>query len=491
MTPESHTPPRPGFYAAVGANSGNGFKFVAFRNLTTNEVIVPLVSNDFDDANALPDALQTSRANNMAKLDKQRGGPVPSCHTAVRPSLMRTLLKLARCVCILGIVLQATLTFADERTDARRALAAQGIAFTEEEFFRSIQAGQNRRIELFLKAGFSARAKDPDPRTDGWQAIHLAAEIGELEIVKLLLQYGAQVDEPAPGRRRGLTPLLLASSGAVKRYLIEQGADVNRAGPASGFTALHGAASSGDVELIELLLKKGARINVASEIRQVPLESALIGRKTDAAALLIEKGADISGERGASALALAARYGHTEIVSKLIERGVSVQQREPHTTSGWTPLHWAARNRHTDIVKLLIAKGSHVNALSNNNETPILAAAWWGNTDIVGLLLRSGAYVNARGQRGQTALYNALDAGARDTAFLLLRHGAEVNVVTDEGQTPLMAAARHGLDDVVKLMLDKGANAAVRDNNGKTAYDFAIGHLKHSTAALLFAATRR
>lgn len=402
-----------------------------------------------------------------------------------------TVFRLATYVCMIATLSQPTTTHADQRTEARSALAAQGVPFTEAEFFRSIQAGQNRKVELFLKAGINVRAKDPEPSTDGWQPIHLAAHIGNLEIVQSLLQHGAQIDEPAPGRRVGLTPLLLTNNSALAKYLIERGADVKRAGPHSGFTALHRAAASGDVELIELLLKKGAPVNVASTIRRVPLETALMARHTAAAALLLERGADISGERGASALALAARYGHTKIVSKLIERGVSVQQKEPHTDSGLMPLHWAARNRHLDIVELLIAKGSDVNARSNAEETPILGAAWWGNTDIVSVLLRSGADVNARNNRGQSALYNALDTAAGDTALLLLRQGAEINVVTNEGHTPLMAAARHGLDDMVELLLDKGANAAVRDHNGRTAYDLAVGHQRHSTAAVLSAATRK
>jgi ankyrin repeat protein len=378
-----------------------------------------------------------------------------------------------------------------QQAEAKRALVAQGVSFTEEAFFHSIQAGQDHTVELFLKAGVNVRAKDPEPSSDGWQPIHLAAHLGNLEVVKLLLRHGAQIDEPAPGRRVGLTPLLLAGSSAVAKYLIERGADVNRAGPHTGFTALHRAAASGDVELIELLLRKGAPINVASKIGQMPLEFALMGLKTDAAALLIKKGADISLERGGSALAMAARYGDKKIVSMLIERGVSVNQKEPNSNLGWTPLHWAARNRHTDIVKLLIAKGSDVNALSNTKETPILVAAWSGSTEIVALLLQSGANINARGMTGQTALYNALDTGARDTALLLLQHGAAIDVVTNEGQTPLMAAARHGVDDVVKLLLEKGANTDVRNNNGKTAYDLAVAHQRPGTAAVLSAATRQ
>ncbi len=401
------------------------------------------------------------------------------------------LIRAAAAASLLAILSQAMIARADERMDARQALAAQGVPFTEDQLFYSIQTGNSRKVELLLKAGINVRAKDPHPSSDGWHPIHLAAELGDLEIVKLLIKYGAYVDEPAPGRRQGLTPLLLASNGAVAKYLVEHGADVNRTGPRGGFTALHGAAASGDVELIELLLSKQAQINVASEIRQVPLETALKARQTRAAAFLIDKGADISGERGASAMALAARYGHTEIVGMLIERGVSVQEKEPYTDSSWTPLHWAARNGHDDIVRMLIANGSDVNARSSTQATPILAAAWWGNTDIVALLLQNGAEVNSRDNGGRNALYNALDTGARDTALLLLRHGAAINIVANEGQTPLMAAARHGLDDVVKLLLNKGANAGLRDHDGRTAHGLAVVHRKYGSAAVLSDARRK
>lgn len=379
---------------------------------------------------------------------------------------------------------------ADDRTDARRALQAKRIAFQEDAFFYAIRAGDTATVELFLKAGFDPRAKDPEPSSDGWQAIHLASYLGNLDVVRLLLERGVSIDEPAPGRRAGVTPLLFAISRghyALARFLIDAGADIRHAPPNSGYTALHGAAAAGSLELVKLLVAKGAPVNATSRIGETPFELALSAQHPEIASFLLENGLQLGGERADSALRLAARYGHSRIAQALLTRGARVNSSD---REGWTALHWAARNDHEEIVKLLIARGADPNARSNRQTTPIFSAASSGNTAIVAALVTSGADVNARDNDNRTALYNALNVGEESTALLLLKHGADVNVVTSEGETALMAAARSGLDKVVPMLLAKRADIGAKNNKGQSAYDIAIAHARKTTAALLMAAIK-
>ena len=403
-------------------------------------------------------------------------------HSVVRPVNTWWL----RWLFLILLILQAGAVHADAKSEARRALELKGIVFNEGRFFNAISARETEAVELFLKAGMDANARDPDERNDGWRAIHLATYNGNYSIVKLLLQYGAHLDERAPGRWDGSAPLSFALQRGhleLAKFLLNKGADVNWRGTRSGISVLHMAASTGPLELVKLLVDKGALINVTGEIGLTPLEAALRGSQPDVAEFLIERGSDLNEQRRDSAFQMAARYGHRRIVEILIQRGANINSRD--VVSWWTPLHWAARNRHKDVVNILINHGGNVNALSKDRETPIHAAAWWGNTDIVALLISKGADVNAKDRRNRTALYNALSTAAGNTALLVLQQGAEVNVVSDEGETPLMAAAQHGLNEIIEQLMRKGAIIDLRNKRGLSALDIARIAQRPTTAELL------
>ena len=110
-----------------------------------------------------------------------------------------------------------------------------------------------------------ARKADPDAANEeGWTPLHHAAEEGNLAIVKMLLEKGADVD--ARTSRFGETPLMLAcglfgggrnDAGKCARLLLEKGANANAA-TNDGVTPLMYAAHRGRVETVKLLLAKGA-----------------------------------------------------------------------------------------------------------------------------------------------------------------------------------------------------------------------------------------
>lgn len=111
---------------------------------------------------------------------------------------------------------------------------------------------------------------------DGWTLLHLAGFFGHLEAVPLLLERGADAAVFSINAMRN-TPLHAALSGPLPaegvRLLVEAGADVN-ARQHGGFTALHSAAQGGKMEVIDLLLDRGARVDAATEDGRRPLDFA-------------------------------------------------------------------------------------------------------------------------------------------------------------------------------------------------------------------------
>ncbi|KAG7292581.1 hypothetical protein NEMBOFW57_002616 [Staphylotrichum longicolle] len=158
----------------------------------------------------------------------------------------------------------------------------------------------------------------------------LAASLGDLEAVKILLDHGANVNE-APGDRFGRTALQAASllpPGPAKMTLIhhlldDRGADINAdAAIQCGITALQGAAIAGDFKLAELLIKRGADVNAwpSFEDGRTAIEAAAEHGRLDMVQLLLNAEAvgDVTrGEGFKFAIELAEKNGHFAVASLL------------------------------------------------------------------------------------------------------------------------------------------------------------------------------
>ena len=103
----------------------------------------------------------------------------------------------------------------------------------------------------------------------------------------------------------------------------------------------------------------------------------------------------------------AAYWGKTEAAALLIQKGAKVNARDENLE---TPLHYAAEDQ-ADVAALLIQKGANVNARDNYQETPLHHAASRGMTGIAALLIQKGAKVNARNEDQWTPLHHAAFAG--------------------------------------------------------------------------------
>jgi ankyrin repeat protein len=137
--------------------------------------------------------------------------------------------------------------------------------------------------------------------------IGLAVRQGSIELMKLLLDSGAN---PAQPDQNGSTPLMLAAANGVTpatKLLLDRGVNPNQATENSGWTALHAAANSAPVELIRLLVARGADLNARTKEGATPLFQAVSGNRSAAVKALLELGADpnIATTHGLTALSVA------------------------------------------------------------------------------------------------------------------------------------------------------------------------------------------
>ena len=97
--------------------------------------------------------------------------------------------------------------------------------------------------------------------------------------------------------KQQLTPLLMASGrghAPAVTLLIESGADVNKPEPCQGITALHVTAKEGHVQVMELLITKGARVDVRSNDGRTPLYLTIFDGHKEAAIYLLDHGAEVN-----------------------------------------------------------------------------------------------------------------------------------------------------------------------------------------------------
>ena len=98
-----------------------------------------------------------------------------------------------------------------------------------------------------------------------------------------------------------------------------------------------------------------------------------------------------------------ANEGHIQVAKYLIEAGSDVNEKDKYDLK--TPLHLVASGKKfKDLVQVLVEKGADVNALDEENETPIFKAVRNGNYDAVEKLIDAGANLNFKNEENQTVL---------------------------------------------------------------------------------------
>ena len=202
----------------------------------------------------------------------------------------------------------------------------------EEELLRSCKENNIIALERLLQ-------KPLDPNGGG---LFVAAKRGHLEVVRLLLEAGAQTDAHAANR--------------------------------NGATALMIAAENGHLDVMQLLLKAGA-----------DKDSATAG--------------------GATALMLAAQNGHSEVVRVLLEAGADKEAATTAEPAGQTALFAASLNGHLEVVRLLLEAGADKDAATTDGQTALFAASLNHDPDVLRLLLEAGAGKDAATREEQTALF--------------------------------------------------------------------------------------
>ncbi|HEX4595627.1 MAG TPA: ankyrin repeat domain-containing protein [Bryobacteraceae bacterium] len=325
--------------------------------------------------------------------------------------------------------------------------------------------GDKDTVRSLLKQKIDVNA----PQGDGTTALHWAAYRDDLDMVKLLLAAGANVQ--AATREGAITPLLMAcqnGNAAMIETLLKAGADAN-AVKTNGTTPLMMAAASGSAEAVSALLRHRANVNAKESAHgQTALMFAAALNRAAAIKVLMANGADAgiatsvrklervrfdqdgnvveekAGEKApekpeatpehdeaaaakAREAAEAAQRSDLDVLAHALafksveyrlakprEKAGDVANRPPRKVGpdfmgGMTALLYAAREGHMDSVRALVEAGADVNQANGDKLSPMVTAIMNGHLDLAKYLLDHGADPNLAGVSGLTALYATVD----------------------------------------------------------------------------------
>jgi len=318
-------------------------------------------------------------------------------------------------------------------------------------------------------------------------ALMMAVRGGHVEMVRLLLARGADLspenslgytaityavlrsrtwdgcwDNPQPDP--GPLEILLAAGGQYRlreavllndvelaRTRLDQGADADTGEGTYDGPLLKIAAELGYLEIVDLLLDRGANIEATDDLGQRPLLSAARYGRTDVVRRLLDRGADIDavGWSDESALSNAAVEGHGDLVDLLLSKGARRRVTDALATNDMALF--------ASLLDEELRSCADVDRLSDGRFRLAELAAAWGNVEALSLLLDRGAAHLQDWTDNRSLLAQAAARGHVVAVRLLIDCGADLHATGKDGLTPLALALEAGQDEIAAMLRLAGA----------------------------------
>uniref|UniRef100_A0A6Q2XRB1 Ankyrin repeat domain 52 n=1 Tax=Esox lucius TaxID=8010 RepID=A0A6Q2XRB1_ESOLU len=319
-----------------------------------------------------------------------------------------------------------------------------------------------------------------------------------LEIVKLLVSRSA---DAMCRDKRGYTPLHAAAASGqidVVKYLLRLGSEIDEPN-AFGNTALHMACYTGQEAVANELVNRGANVNQPNHRGCTPLHLAAVS--TNGALcleLLVNNGADVNmqSKEGKSPLHMAAIHGRFTRSQILIQNGGEIDCVDKY---GNTPLHVAAKHGHELLISTLMTNGADTARQGIHGMFPLHLAVLYGFSDCCRKLLSSGQLysivsslsnehvlsagfdINTPDSLGRTCLHAAASGGNIECLNLLLSSGADLSKKDKLGRAPLHYAAANGSYQCTVALVSAGAEVNELDQKGCSPLHYAAASTRAHT----------
>ncbi|XP_059141192.1 ankyrin repeat and KH domain-containing protein mask-like [Physella acuta] len=339
-----------------------------------------------------------------------------------------------------------------EQLDCAKFLKKRGAKINASAALIATVSGNKLESFVFLTEQFKPEVCS-QIRQIGTQLLNTAAEKGYKEMIRLLVQEGANVNASYDDK----SPLMSTTDASVMELLIELGADVNMIiepyrNSYSALSFIINESQRGRTrdtlhERVKVLLDNGADENNQDKLGNTPLMKA------------------------------SAKSDMEKVLRALLQAGADVNQQN---NNGESALYFAANLESIANAKILLEFEADINLKNNTGQTPLFSLVSRLCMPMIKFMLENNANVNDVDNKGNTPLLHACSSSFNDpfeVARLLIKAGVSVNHQNNEGYTPLMLAAKQQHIETMKVLCEAGADVnLVNEKKNETALSALISN---------------
>jgi len=220
-------------------------------------------------------------------------------------------------------------------------------------------------------------------------AAEIPNEVLAISMIRLLLQYGADIHHRSRGNSTVLSQSCLHGGKDQVQVVINAGCDVTT--DCARVPAIGMASERGNLELVKFLEEYGADVHCKFNLTtnagvRCHTQAATTGQLHVLKYLITEKGLKVDDAENVlklTPLYAASERGHLECVRFLLSCKADPNRRRTH---GFTPMHIAAQNGHLEVLMLLAEAGGNINVTSDKGSTPLSLAKAKGQNHVVSYL---------------------------------------------------------------------------------------------------------
>ena len=358
---------------------------------------------------------------------------------------------------------------------------------------------RNRSLLEFALAVLSKPPLTPElpVESEGAGSNHflLATYYGCLELVRSYLAENQELARSAKTLKNSRAANMASRSGDPRtlELVLEAGADPVQPNE-DGWRAIHGAAMIGSLECLEMLVARGADVNVATGDGSTPLMIAVVNGRSNMVEHLLSKyrcRVDITDNDSRCAVQNAANMGHTQMLKLLLARPEADPARADK--EGWSAFHMACAGHAPETVDLFLADSrTQIKQLKGEKATPLHLALVnatpaviqallrndkvsrdpWGSTTLLALAIRRGLpfvkvllddpHPPAKPPEGGDAMLQ-LAVAQRNLPLIrmLLDAGVDPDQPDSNDWTPIVLAARRNYGEVLTMLLGPAGHMAI------------------------------
>ena len=346
------------------------------------------------------------------------------------------------------------------------------------------------RTTAYLDAETASHSVDPvkecKRRKCGYSLLHTAAQEGNLDVVKFLLQQKISISKTSGSNN---TAIQLAAENGHRDTVVM----LRKAGGIPDGLSLHHSASNGYTLVVTYLLKEGVKdtcIEGTPRLWSVNVND----EELNSTKKYVHDSSHLHSRE--TALHAAVRREHLSVIEILLREDQNAVNCK--NSAGRNPQHEAVYLNKYNSLKALLESGAsasipcgfetsspllhHETLVPETPQengcpcgfTPLHLAGKYGHHSVAELLVKYGADINMGDCNGSTPLHIASCHGMSSILFLLVEKGADINAKSLNGSTPLHSAAACFAKGALRPLFELGCDHLATDNAGMSALHYSV-----------------